>query len=170
MRSFSGDERGIETPFSMFLLMTSLLLMISIGDILVGEKNTEEGLLELRMVQVDSMGRVLSTFEPAGGNGTLLSLLFTLDENFVVLLENGNCSIVAGEDLPFQQDLIGFSRCVPDGLRAFIMIESYPPIGIRISGEFAGWERTLGERSIRIVLPIGRGSLELEVEDEENNP
>ena len=81
MKKRAHSSGGMETPVSMFLLFTSALLIASIGDALLWNDSEPNDLFRIRSEQVRSMGMVLATWEPEGGNGALFEMLITSDHN-----------------------------------------------------------------------------------------
>ena len=157
MKNGIGRPSGMETPVSMFLLFSAALLIASIGDALLWNENEPNDLFKIRSEQVRSMGRILASWEPEDGNGTLLDLLISSEKDMLYH---------AGENIPpsnsrYQIDRITeFFECTPDDLDPFILIEienSY-----KIEGEHVQWmKRTDDDVVVRLMLPLKRGGLEV---------
>lgn len=153
MRGISTDK-GMETPLSIFLLLSATLLIASSGGILLTKERDESALYRLRLEQVRSMGKVLSSWEPDDRSGTLLENILENKEPFLISnVEDNEKNLTILKRWSF-----AFISCAPDGLDCYLITEKEHEIFL--DGEHVEW-RFEDDIIVRVVLPLRNGGLEV---------
>ncbi len=150
------NDEGMETAVSMFLLLTAALLIASIGgSLLIVDEGTDD-LFRLRSHQVRSMGKILATWEPENGTGTLLDML--VGPGTTMMFHRGSVNGTS-DDRYVEDCVVQFFTCSPDGLDPFILVVQGEDV-FDVEGEHAEW-RYDGAASLRLLLPVERAGLEV---------
>jgi hypothetical protein len=150
MRRFHSIN-GMETPVSMFLLLSAALLIASIGGIVLDEEDGEDDLFRIRTIQAGSMGKTMSIWEPESGKGSLVNRLKWSNYTGMISNSDQNSTMLV-------QHAVEFLQKAPDGLDCCILIG--PEEMFEIQGSHVQW-RSLDHKQIRIIVPLRRGSVEV---------
>ena len=162
MRIARFEDKGMETVTSIFLLIISSLLIISILSHVEHRSEDNEDLIELRNYQARSLGELLvmnssSLMDDQVPNSDRSSNLIH------AFLWDGHSLTDLGSSQYLEDPYIGkVLRTTPDGLSAVLILERGIESIPKISGDFISWTYPLPDGSvIHLFLSLYIGSIEI---------